>query len=1406
MKISKKLKQILLILFLLMFVAWGNTAQAKMEEKNSKFETILYRKFSQNGYAINRNSTNQILQIIGKGSQSAFYFTSDAKTLTREDHFELKCNLKNNLEDAKVDYQKFDTATSNFLNTNRYHQFMWLVDHFYIHSQELLNDKQTINNYIQEINETYHAQINNYNSKTGEYDLLDEDDINTVQQLAIWHFTATGTQNDIGDPRTNLYDINKLMITNSSISGKYIALSQQKDLQEKLSAMDQLYRFFILNADEGYVSYNLNDIRSNQRQLIQLKTFDRTTINVVRNHGTYSYLAGPYQMMDNRLNVDYAIASIECTGEIKEGKTATITNDIDILIKGENGAYQVVTDQEGNVITDRLQVLERLKNSQQEFFIAAKNNVQNLEKMNLSLSVRYEAREVDYYSMKNPSDTDAPIIGIQDKIEFQEYETSSVVQLTTEVDFALRQFVSAINGHELKNEDGAYIREPQVNTSTVNSRLEEGRVTTAIYSHTKDTMKVEYGDIITFTIRVYNEGGSDGYVSEITDYLPPYLEFVNDEENSSNGWKLQDSSNLRVVKTRKFAKIEGDDIGNAKQRIIGAFDGNTLQYREVKLKCKVINPKEIDSITNTLTQLENPEQNNVITENVETENTVSENNEVVNYDNPYGTDGETATVTDIIHYAQNLWNRNEIEQNTIDDNSNNTINQNVENIETQEQNLTANEEQIEPTQNTAQDEQQSIEEPVILITNIAEITEFADEFGNIQDLNDRDSKKANLRLPGDEDLAKYQNEKLSNFDAYIPGQEDDDDFEKLQLKSFDLSLRQFVSQINDIEITSRVPNANLKNLNNGTSTTAIYNHSKEPLKVDIGDTIILTIRVYNEGEMAAYCNELFEYLPAQMEFLQDHEVNQKYEWEKAEGNIIKTRYLSKNNDEKGSGENRRVNQIDKANESYLNYKDVKLAVKIIRTQEMIKKITCLGEISEAVNAQGEEVLDRDSDKLNIQLPENWETYRDEFIQDSYVPGQEDDDDFEKLVIGDFDLALVEFISKLNDSEVTSRNPVVDVNNLNNGANSTATYQTGKETVVLNVGDIITYTVRIYNEGDVAGYAKEIKDKIPNGLKYLPDHETNQTYRWKMRNENGDETSDLSSVSYVTTDYLSKNFGEEKMQEASTISKNPNLISAYDMALGGLPAYQEVKIAFQISKEGIHNQEIENQVQISQNENESGEVVKDRDSNSEEWNDGEDDQDTDKLKVRFFDLSIDTKLEETIIIENGMKNRTKNLQEKNPIQIILDRKTAKTAKVQFHYKIIIQNEGVLPGYARKITATIPEGLKFEESENLSWNIADDDHIVTEQMRDILLESGNETAIDLILTWENEKENIQALEMKSEILEEYNEFQSEDIHLDGNSASTAIQLTLKRDYRMIWIIISAIAVVVVTTGVILIKKLF
>ena len=93
-----------------------------------------------------------------------------------------------------------------------------------------------------------------------------------------------------------------------------------------------------------------------------------------------------------------------------------------------------------------------------------------------------------------------------------------------------------------------------------------------------------------------------------------------------------------------------------------------------------------------------------------------------------------------------------------------------------------------------------------------------------------------------------------------------------------------------------------------------------------------------------------------------------------------------------------------------------------------------------------------------------------------------------------------WVIKVNDTDITNRIPQVNVSPLNNNG-TTAIYKHPKTPISVAIGDIVEYTIRVYNEAEIDGYAEEIIDHLPDQLEFLPDNETNKTYKWTVDNTN-----------------------------------------------------------------------------------------------------------------------------------------------------------------------------------------------------------------------------------------------------------------------------------------------------------------
>ena len=1138
----------------------------------------------------------------------------------------------------------------------------------------------------------------------------------------------------------------------------------------------------------------------------------------------------------NGTTLAYKDVKIKCRVVATDPMADKITNIADIT---------KFTDGDGNTVTDR--------DSQE-------NNV-NLP----------TGKDLENYRDSEINRGEEYIPGQQDDDDFEKLTLK-------EFDLSLRKFITGVNGTAITN------REPQVNVTP----LKNGG-TTAIYNHPKTPVSVAIGDLVEYTIRVYNEAEIDGYVEEITDHLPDQLEFVSENEiNTKYGWVV-DSTNSKIIRTNYLSKAKEASEGANK---IKAFDGTKLDYKDVKVVCKVVSTDPMPTkITNIADITKFTDGNgNTVTDRDSQENNVNIPSDLPGYkDDEIGkdyvpgqqddddfeklkikefdlalrkfitklndeeitsripqpdvsklADGTATTATynhpktpisvaigDVVEYTIRVYNEAEVDgyveeitdhlPDQLEFIAGNEINtkygwkvdsNNSKIIKTEylskANETTEGDNKIKAFDGTKLDYKDvkvvckvvSTDPMPTKITNIADITKFTDGNGNT--VTDRDSQENNVNIPSD--LPGYKDDEIGK--DYVPGQQDDDDFEKLKIKEFDLALRKFITKVNNTEIKSRIPQVDTTPLKNGTGTTAIYNHSKEPVKVSLGAVVEYTIRVYNEGQVDGYVEEIKDHLPDQLEFVKDNETNKKYGWtvDSTDSKVIKTSYLSKAN-EKVAGENK----IPAFDGTTLSYREVKVACKVVSTDPMPSKITNLADISDFTDGEGNKVTDRDSKEDNVKIPEDRPGYKDDESKKDYVPGQEDDDDFEKVTLVKFDLSLRKFITAVNNTEITSRIPQVDVTPIKDGSSTTAKYDHPKDPVLVSNGNIVTYTIRVFNEGEMDGYASEIKDDMPQGLKFLTDNKTNIEYRWKMLDKDGKETENLDEAVSIVTDYLSKE--QEKTAGA-------NLLKAFD---GEKLDYRDVKVAFEVTEPNTSDRILINQAQISKDSDKDGNDVTDQDSVPDKWNEGEDDQDIEKVKVQYFDLSLRKWVTQAIVTENGEDKiiESGHKAEDDPEDVVkVDLKKSKINKVtiKFRYKIRVKNEGNIAGYAKELKDYIPNGLKFVPEDNPLWKQIDEKTITTDQTKDILLQPGDTTEVEVVLTWINDSENFGVMDNWAEISKDHNDFNSPDIDstpdnnkkgeddIDDAPVSVGVQTGQIKTFTTIGLAV----LVILSSGVVLIKK--
>ena len=866
-------------------------------------------------------------------------------------------------------------------------------------------------------------------------------------------------------------------------------------------------------------------------------------------------------------------------------------------------------------------------------------------------------------------------------------------------DLALRKFITAVNNKEFKNSDGTYAREPKVDTTNLKNKT----ATTATYKHSKYPVSVQKGDVVTYTIRVYNEGELDGYVNKIADYLPSYLQpllagisdidsekYKNEIKfNTDRLWTLGENNKVETEITNKNNQSAVDMYGEG-GLILSKFNGgNDLDFIDVQIKCLVKNDPSLD--------------------------------------------------------------------------------------------------------------------PGTYLTNIAEIVDAEDENGEHWDGNDSALNGLKNNQPTDtSDLFNYKNTEAlaSNPESYIPGQEDDDDFEKLIVESFDLSLRKYITAINNEELKTedgsytREPKVDAsklgqKDANGNLISTAIYTHPKDAREVKKGDIITYTLRVYNEGTIDGYANQIIDYIPAGLEFIKNSAVNIANEWKMLDkdGNetsdptqavIIVTDNKSQSKALQIDGGRKADSNVilnrnarNKAGE--LDYVDVKVQFKVTADPKtfMGKELVNYAEIGEDSNN------DIDSTPINGHGDKT---------------SKEDDDDFEPVKLVYFDLALRKFITNANGIDYNNRVPEVDTSKYGTvdekGNKITSfTYKHTKDPVVVTTGSTVVYTIRVYNEGTMAGYAQEITDNIPEGLQFLPENETNTEFKWKMLDQDGNITQDATKAKKITTAYLAQ-----------------DLLDAYQKANGTeIISYKDVKVAFKVIEPNTSNRVVINTAEISKASDE------DIDSTPGNNDSKEDDIDNEYLKVKYFDLALKKWVTATRVIYNGKTTETKtgfNEDSTEIAKVDLVAKRLKKTTVKFVYNIKVINEGEVAGYATEIEDYIPKGLMFLQEDNPKWKLVEDDVAVTDQLKDKLLQPGETATIEIVLTWKNSTTNMGLktnwAEIKNDSDDDIDSVPDNKREHEDDIDDAKVILSIKTGTVRTYILLTLISITILAGGAFAIKK--
>ena len=967
-----------------------------------------------------------------------------------------------------------------------------------------------------------------------------------------------------------------------------------------------------------------------------------------------------------------------------------------------------------------------------------------------------------------------------------------------EFDLALRKNIAEIK-RDGKNVDIGNDRNPEIN---VNSATKYLQTKTAGYYHTKNPVTVKPGDTVVYSIRVYNEGYIDGYAKEITDYLPAGLEFIKDSQiNKDNGWTA--TENQDGTTTVKTNKLQGELI-KASQGADGFLNyvaqksaGNSVKEPEfskmVQIECKIKDDVQDSKLLVNVAEITNygytGEDGNYIEANKdgvdvdsEEDNVFKKNDKIKNIDDYYNNNVKPQYKEDNKDYKgeqddddfENVIVKPDSNQfkfvlNKVDEEGKPLIGADftVERFKENKNDVLLDNKEVKGTYEVLED---NVKINTTYLYKVVEV-ESAPQYVNVMNgkyitiatYMNSDKKLVLGAYQKDETANEYYSKygfTINNNDGSIVTKDQTDLYDKIKVA--------VKNETEPQQVTITIPN------------------EKEVIP---GKYNIQIKKVDAKDQNKVLQNAVFTVL--------DRNKISSEVTTNASGiaTVAKDVDITKTEKDKTSIDNYVIAEKS-VPDGYVLIKDHQLIVRVTtgltsdnKNYEVKDVDVSISQKSGSENTQAEkEMLEKGVSKkisgntITITIPNNPEDK-------------------------EFDLALRKFITGVNGKEVTTRIPVFKIDE-----QGKYIYEHTKEPVLVANSNIVTYTLRVYNEGEVAGYAKEIKDDVPEGLEFLPDDETNKEYRWIMLDKYGKETDNASDAKYITSDYLSKE--QEK-------TAGENLLKAFDKKAyeaGSIkePDYREVKISFKVNMPDKSEEIIINQAQISDDSDEDGNEVTDKDSTPNEWIDGEDDQDIEKIKIQYFDLALRKWVTKAIVTENGKETVTEigHKAEDDPeavVKVDLKKSDINKVTVKFEYKIRVENQGKIAGYAKEISDYIPEGLEFVKEDNPLWEEVDG-KVVTDQLKDTLLQPGETAEVSILLTWINSEDNMGLKVNTAEISKDYNEYGAPDIDSTPNNKvpgeddidDAPVMLSVTTGEEQSYVILTVAVLGILAGGLILVKK--
>lgn len=1185
---------------------------------------------------------------------------------------------------------------------------------------------------------------------------LTDNDIKAIQQAALWYFTNYGEKdglyNQVGKGESWIKYKNQ---EDSSLADNtYYSLMDYKP--NGLNQQDDAGMARALQAKALY-------------EYIIKKAKEYANQDDNQDDNTSSTERGPIDIETTILNKKDSEGNY-IIGPIKMSQTNLKKYTIDFVVKnnGQKITNYTLLDKNERPVANGTTVKDLVG---ENFYISIpKEKVQSLT---IDITVNFYNKTMKLWA-STVTPKEQPIVEVDEQLGT--YKKTLSLEVTPEpeekpFDLALRKYITKVerDGKEItiaNASNGA--RVPNIKESSLQNEK------TATYRHRKDPVVIKTGDIVTYKITIYNEGEKAGRATQVIDQLPTGLKFVEVVSGNFEKKSYDSTTNNQLVLERKS--------GNT-TNLPAYTEGNLVTGSEtIEIKCEVTEKPDFENekiLTNIawISKAFDAEDNKEITTQGDDWDSLPSNQPTVN--------GNTVNKDNMSNYIGNN-NKPDLTDSTFyykgqeDDDD-------FEKLKLLPEEFDLKLVKYISAVNGDTSKGKIIEK--IDTTKLASGEETTAEYKSDKtavNVKVGDYVTYTFRIYNEGDIDGYVTKLTDNiplglqFVQLAQNEQGQEDGKTITIYSYD----------EENGLTS-------ENVEVDTDTYGLISDNNSFWGIDKEeDGTNNKIDTYDGDSTPSISLDVEAYLGGTNKLLKAYDASQDV-----------------NHDGKG-----------------LDYVDATVVFRVSETAIEDKVMRNEAAITGATDEDGNEIKDRDSE------PENWPGKDD---HDNY----QDDEDYDNVIIKSefFDLALRKFIigvgdetkinkdakeidkkvQLLNANGLYARAPEVDTSKLNTVDEdgkliTTATYNHTKEPIIVRPNDMVVYMLRVYNEGDIDGYAAEIKDHLPPYLEFVKG-EYNKQYGWEV-SEDGRT---------VTTKYLAPNESQDNIiAKAKTETSGKIVLS-----------YKEVPIMCKVSANPKTNQNITNIADITKYLDENEEPVTDRDSQEKNvklpkdeelptYKDNEkgsyvpgqeDDDDFEKVNVKIFDLALRKWVTQAIVIENGQQTVTQTGHDawddpEAVVKVELHRKKINQVTVKFKYSIRVYNQGEIEGYAKEVTDYIPEGLKFVAEDNPGWTDEGNGVISTRLLENTLLQPGEYADVEVLLTWINSEDNMGVMNNIAEISEDYNKYDVPDIDSTPDNQKPGeddiddapVMLSISTGQVRIYFTLGLILLITTASGVILIKR--